>query len=314
MALPIDPMTYPGEVPATHHTHNAVASWSAVFAGAIVAAAATLLLTALGAGLGFAEISPWPGRGASATTFAVTTAIWLLVTQWLSSAIGGYLAGRLRAKWHGVHGHEIFFRDTAHGLLTWALATLLVAGVLASAMATLGNAAGRAGGEAMRAGGDAAAMGAREMGGPGPREGRPDGHAYRIDRLFRTDATTSGSAPSGAAAPGGAPMAGDPRQEMTHLAEAVVTGGTVSDEDRAYAARVIAARTGISPADAQMRVDTFIKETQDDVNKARQAADQARIAAKDAAIYLAFAMLMGAFLACVASVIGGHKRDDDVVG
>jgi uncharacterized membrane protein len=69
-----------------------------------------------------------------ATTFAVTSAIWLIVTQWLSSGVGGYVAGRLRTRWIGTHTHEVFFRDTAHGLITWAVATVLVAAVLAGAM------------------------------------------------------------------------------------------------------------------------------------------------------------------------------------
>jgi hypothetical protein len=70
----------------------------------------------------------------SATSFAVTSAIWLIVTQWLSSGFGGYVAGRLRTRWIGTHTHEVFFRDTAHGLITWAVATVLVAAVLAGAM------------------------------------------------------------------------------------------------------------------------------------------------------------------------------------
>jgi hypothetical protein len=75
---------------------KSAASWSAIIAGAFVAVAVSLVLFALGSGLGFASISPWDGQGLSMTTFAMTTAIWLIVTQWLSSAAGGYIAGRLR--------------------------------------------------------------------------------------------------------------------------------------------------------------------------------------------------------------------------
>src|ERR1700761_7993037 len=78
---------------------QSAASWPAIFAGAVVAAATSLILITLGAGLGFASVSPWPGHGASAATFAVTTAIWLVVTQWLAAAVGGYIAGRLRTRW-----------------------------------------------------------------------------------------------------------------------------------------------------------------------------------------------------------------------
>jgi hypothetical protein len=102
-------------------------SWPAIIAGAFVAVGASLILLLLGSGLGFASISPWADRGISATTFAVTGAIWLIVTQWVSAGLGGYIAGRLRTRWHGTHTHEIFFRDTAHGLVTWAVATVAVA-------------------------------------------------------------------------------------------------------------------------------------------------------------------------------------------
>jgi hypothetical protein len=119
---------------------QAAVSWPAIIAGAFVATAISLVLVVLGSGLGFAALSPWPGRGASAATFAVTSAIWLIVTQWISSAIGGYVAGRLRTRWVGTHTHEVFFRDTAHGLVTWAVASVLVASVLASSVMSSGAA------------------------------------------------------------------------------------------------------------------------------------------------------------------------------
>src|SRR6202161_4271628 len=121
--------------PRAEHTRvGSAASWPAIIAGAFVAASVSLVLLALGSGLGFSEISPWPGRGVTATTFAVTTAIWLIVMQWVSSAFGGYITGRLRTRWIGTHTHEVFFRDTAHGLVTWAVATVLVAATLATSL------------------------------------------------------------------------------------------------------------------------------------------------------------------------------------
>jgi hypothetical protein len=103
--------------------------WSAIWAGTVAAIAITLLLLALGAGLGLASISPWPGVGAKAASFSIGAGIWLIVMQWISSAIGGYLAGRMRTRWHGLHSDETFFRDTAQGLVTWSVATMIVAGV-----------------------------------------------------------------------------------------------------------------------------------------------------------------------------------------
>ena len=121
-------------------TSSSAVSWPAIIAGAFVAAAVSLVLLTLGSGLGFAAISPWPGHAMSAATFVVTSAIWLIVTQWISSGLGGYVAGRLRTRWMSTHTHEVFFRDTAHGLITWAVATVLVAAVFASsALSAVGS-------------------------------------------------------------------------------------------------------------------------------------------------------------------------------
>src|ERR1017187_922950 len=108
-------------------------SWPAIAAGAIAAAALTLVLLAFGAGMGFSAVSPWGNSGVSAGTFEISTGLYLICVAMLASAIGGYIAGRLRTKWAGVHTHEVFFRDTAHGFLAWGLATILSAAFLASA-------------------------------------------------------------------------------------------------------------------------------------------------------------------------------------
>ena len=100
-------------VPIREESTASAVSWAAIFAGAAVALALGLILLALGAGIGLASVSPW-GGSVSLTTFTVYSAIWLIVVQWLSSALGGYVTGRLRTKWVGVHTDEVFFRDTAH--------------------------------------------------------------------------------------------------------------------------------------------------------------------------------------------------------
>src|SRR5690349_18596371 len=92
-------------------------SWPAIVAGAFAIAAVGLILLALGSGLGLSSVSPWPSSGPSATTFGVYAAVWLIIVQWVSAAVGGYLTGRLRTKWVGVHTDEVYFRDTAHGFL-----------------------------------------------------------------------------------------------------------------------------------------------------------------------------------------------------
>src|SRR5674476_261617 len=100
-------------------------SWAAVVAGAVAAAALTLVLLAFGSGMGFSAVSPWSNAGVSASTFKVATGVYLIMVSMLSSTIGGYIAGRLRTKWVGLHSEEVLFRDTAHGFLAWAFAAVL---------------------------------------------------------------------------------------------------------------------------------------------------------------------------------------------
>src|SRR6185369_3547189 len=168
------------DVSASTESSTPAVSWGPIIAGAFAASTLTLILMLLGSGLGLTMVSPWSGSGASLTTFAVSGAIWLIIVQWLSSAAGGYLAGRLRTKWVGVHTDEIYFRDTAHGFLAWALATLLVVGVLGSALsAVLGS-----GVQAASAVASGAAMGA-SAGASANAGSAENATSYLVDSLFR---------------------------------------------------------------------------------------------------------------------------------
>lgn len=261
---------------AEHLRLGAAASWPAIFAGAFVAAATSLVLLGLGSGLGFAAISPWPGHGVTATTFAVTTAIWLIVMQWISSSLGGYITGRLRTRWIGTHPHEVFFRDTAHGLVMWAVATVLTAGVAAASLT-------------------AALEGGAHAAGQGRLPGNESG-LYGTDKLFRS---------ASAAAAGGQGLV-EARGEAAHIVANSWSSGRISDADRSYLVELVAARTGSSQADAQKRVDEFVAGTQE----AKADADAARKAAAEGAIYLALSMLVGAFIASVSAALGGRLRDE----
>jgi hypothetical protein len=270
---------------------RSAASWSAIFAGAVVAVAVSVVLFALGSGLGFAAVSPWQGEGVTATTFAVTTAIWFIVVQWLSSAVGGYIAGRLRTRWIGTHVHEVFFRDTAHGFVTWALATVAVAALVVVAVtATIGG--------GVRAASTVAAGAAQAATGSGT-----PAYSYGMDKLFRvTDpATPAASAPAGS----------DPRAEVAHVvAQALTTDGTVAEADRTYLSSLVAARTGVSADEAQRRVNDFIATANQVKDQVKAKADAARKVAAKTAIFAALALAIGAFIACLTAVIGGRLRDE----
>jgi hypothetical protein len=191
-------------------------SWPAIFAGATTAIAVSLILLTLGSGLGLAALAPWPRMGLSGTAFTVMTGLWLIITQWISSAVGGYLTGRLRVKWAGVHTHEVFFRDTAHGFITWAAATVAAAGLATSAVAS------------------------------------------------------AGSAGVGVAAP---------------------------------VAAAAASQAVTQPGASASQIQSVVAD-------AAPQADAVRKAASAFSIFMALSMLVGAFIACVAAVLGGQQRDE----
>jgi hypothetical protein len=137
---PLNPPDY-GYNANPSRTSNSAVSWGAIVAGAAAGAALSLILLILGVGLGLSAVSPWVNEGISAERFGMSTIIWLSITQLLSSALGGYLAGRLRTKWVDIHNDEVYFRDTAHGFLAWAVASLATAVLLTSVIgAILGGA------------------------------------------------------------------------------------------------------------------------------------------------------------------------------
>ena len=187
-------------------------SWGAILAGAAGAAALSLILLILGTGLGLSSVSPFASAGVTAATFGVSTILWITFTQLAASGLGGYLAGRLRTRWAATHVDEVYFRDTAHGFLAWAVATLATAAMLTSAiggiLGTGANAAGAvAGGAATTAAAAVpAAAGAMKSGGTASAD-----NGYFVDSLFRKDATAAAVAGSAPAATAGTPRARAPR-------------------------------------------------------------------------------------------------------
>jgi hypothetical protein len=251
-------------------------SWAAVAAGAVVSCALTLVLLAFGTGLGLSVVSPWAGSGVSATTFKIGTGLYLIVMAMLASSIGGYIAGRLRSRWIGVHSDEVYFRDTAHGFIAWAFASVLGAVLLASPASSLlgGTAAGVSQGAVSSA----------------SRAGPMDGY---VDTLLRSDAPASQNSGN----------ASDSRGEMVRLfTSSFRNGGELKPADREYVAKVVAARTGLSQADADKRVNDVVTQAKADMDAARKATAQL-------AFWLTASLLLGAFCASLAATEGGGLRD-----
>jgi hypothetical protein len=270
-------------------TQSAV-SWSAIAAGAVAAAALALVLVALGAGLGLSAISPWSDSGVSASTFQIGTGIYLVIIGVMSSAIGGYLAGRLRTKWVGVHSNEVFFRDTAHGFLAWGFATLISATVLAPTTAYLANGAIAGSGAASSRAVNAVSQ-----------------SDIYVDKLFRTTPTQTGTDtanPNNVSGAGSnAAAAIRARAEVVRLWTADFRNGAdLNPADRTYVAQLVAAQTGLSQADAEKRVDAVVTD-------AKNAADTMRRNAAHLSFWLTAALLFGAFAASLAAAEGGALRD-----
>jgi hypothetical protein len=285
-------------------------SWSAIFAGASGAAALSLILLILGVGLGFSAISPWSNSGISASAFGLSSILWLTFTQIAASAIGGYLAGRLRVKWATVHTDEVYFRDTAHGFLAWAIASLATAALLGSvignvvssgvsASATLVSAAVGSAGVTGAAAGHASPM---MSSGSTSNSSANDGVlGYMVDSLFRSDQPSAANADSAT------------RLEAGRIFANSIRSNDLPAEDRQYLAQVIAKRTGLPQTDAEKRVsDVFNKAhtaIADAEQRAKQTADSARKAAAYSALWIFVALLSGAFVASLAATFGGRQRD-----
>jgi hypothetical protein len=279
----VAPVPALSEAPTVVPEGSAV-SWTAILLGTVTAVATTVVLGLLGAGAGLASVSVWSRVGVSAISAGAAGAIWLIVIQWVAAGLGGYLAGRLRTRWSRTHEHEVFFRDTAHGLATWALSLLIVSLLVVASVAAGLSVGARA---AMMLGLDAAST----------RHDEPSViTGYDLDRLFRSENPSGGSQ-------------SDARSEASRLLGQGLAAGTVPDDDRRYLAQLIASHTGIAPASAESRVDAAIGQLQTASRKARDDAEAARKAAAEAALLGVLALLIGAFIAASSAVLGGHERD-----
>lgn len=273
---PVHPHAAVAETSCRNEAHASAVSWPAIFGGAAVAAALSLILLALGTGFGLASISPWSNVGASAATIGTAAILWFILMQVTSSSMGGYLAGRLRTKWTGIHTDEVYFRDTAHGFLAWAVALVVTAAFLTSAAARM--------------------TGASVSSAPGGADTReidsPSG--YFVDTLFRSDMARPDQ-----------PTAST-RGEVGRMLAQSLRQGEMPTADKSYLVQLVATNTGLSRTDAEARVN-------DVVGKAQQAADTARKMIAHALLWGFLALLIGAFCACLAATIGGRQRDHVVL-
>lgn len=277
-------------------------SWGAVIAGGVTAAAFSLILLMLGTGLGLSSISPWASHAQNAGRFGVAAVVWICVTQILSSGLGGYLAGRLRRRWTSLHIDETYFRDTAHGFLSWAVATLAVAALMTAVAVGVAKSAAEPAAQSM-----AVAASGQTRRGDAEVALKIWPMGYLVDGLFRQP--SNGGLPT--SNPGGNPP---PRDEVSRIfMNALASGDALSQGDDHYAGQLVAGYTGLSQDLAQARVSTTYLSLQQKVASldaaTKEAADRARKAAAEGALWLFVGLLMGAFSSSLLAIFGGRERD-----
>jgi len=277
--------------------NNTGVSWSAILAGAACAAALSFILLILGFGLGLSAISPWSGTGVGVAAIGFGGIVWIAFTQISASGLGGYVAGRLRVKWTDVHDDEVYFRDTAHGLITWAVATLFAAALLTSTVSGILSSGASAGAEVAGSAVSAAGSMAEAA------DGDDQQSSYFINSLLRTapGVDTDQRADS------------EIRGELSGIVFRNLLDGELSTEDFRYAAQVVANHTGLSQQQAEQRLTSVVNQARESAAEARQvtldAVDDARSAAAKTALWMFIALLCGAFFAAFMGTVGGRQRD-----
>jgi hypothetical protein len=302
-------------------------SWAAILAGASAVAALSLILLLLGAGLGLSSVSPWAHKGISASTFGLSTIVWLAATQIIAAGMGGYLTGRLRVRWADVQADEVYFRDTAHGFLAWAVASLATAALLASAIGSIVNGGVQtattltAGATAVSAAGGVAAVSSKFGKPDSVNESDAGAMGYFVDSLFRKDTNTASSISTASNLDSTANNVDSTANaqniasttEVTRIFANSMSVKSLPSADLSYIGQLVSSHTGLTQQEAEKRVSDIYASMQRKVRNAeiagKEAADKARKASIYATLWLFASLLMGAFSASLAATWGGRCRD-----
>lgn len=323
---------YRDGVISTQPENDSAVAWCAVFAGAVASAALSLILLLLGTGFGLTLVSPWSSEGISSTSVGVSSIVGITLISLVASAIGGYIAGRMRTRWINTPNDEVYFRDTAHGFLSWAVATLgtaalltsVISGIMGSGIKTSGAIAGGAAGIA--ASGVSAAL----------MTDKSDSNTtltYMLDDLLRKQpdaaATHSRQQPlamensvDGSLTSEPAPQTSNnmpamhkdsPKAELMRIFVYAIATDSLPQQDVKYAGQLVAQETGIDQPTAEKRVTdnfTLLRQKLDEAETAAlAAADKARELSAYASLWLFISLLSGAFIASLMAVYGGRQRD-----
>ena len=297
-------MTHVGPAPVTSATSAGASfvEWGAVLAGAFLAAAISFVLLTFGAAIGLSATSPWPNSGVSAKLIATLAVLWAMMQQIGAFMIGGYVAGRMRSRWHETTQHEVEFRDGLHGGLVWAVGIVIGA---ALAMA----AAGAAAKTGIDVAGKAAATSVTALSTSDPMDAVLDTmlRPTTVAQAAGASAPAAAGAPAPAASRARSPASGsdETRSEMARVLASAVASGGLSEPNRTYLAQLVAQRSGLSQQEAERRVNEAF-------TAAREAADKARKAAILTGFVTAASLIISFGAAWWAALRGGQHRDNAV--
>jgi hypothetical protein len=268
--------------------HHSYVDWAAVFAGTVLASAISFIMTTFGSGIGLSLTSPFRGEGVSSKVFAIVIAIWVVWVAVSSFVAGGYLTGRMRRRFHDATEHESDIRDGAHGLIVWALGVLITTYLASSSIQSVG----KVGAEVAGSGVFAAISAVTQSIGT-----KPDSIGYEVDTLLRSESST--------------PPSGDgERQEISSIVSMSLLNGALSPADKAYLTKVVAARSGVSPAEAATRVDALGVKLNAMAEKAKEVADTARKVGILISFITAASLAVAAAGAWFGAQTGGRHRDE----
>jgi len=294
-------MTHVGPAPAASPASTGGASfveWGAVLAGAFLAAAISFVLLTFGTAIGLSAVSPWPNSGAPAKLIATLAVLWAMMQQIGAFMVGGYVAGRMRSRWHEPTQHEVEFRDGLHGGLVWAVGIVIGTALV---MATAGAAAKTGADAAGKAASVVAASGGEPIDALLDTMLRPSAVAQAASPASPAAAATS-PAPAGSRARAGSDEA---RSEMARILTSAVASGSLSDQNRTFLAQIVAQRSGLSQQEAERRVNEAF-------TAAREAADKTRKAAILTGFVTAASLIISFGAAWWAAMRGGQHRDNAI--
>jgi hypothetical protein len=244
--------------------------WTPVVAGTFAAAALAFVLHTFAIALGLSVSSTAPTWRDTSFALVALSGLYLLLVALASYGLGGYVAARLRARL-AAPAEDVEFRDGMHGLLVWALATLLTGFLALAALQAVPRLTAPSG-----AGAATSVAGENII-------------AFDLDRLFRGERRPADDITY-------------VRSEAARILLTTSSHSGMSVDDRAYLIRLVAANTGLAPADAEHRVNLVAGQAKADIDRARHSG-----------VLLGFmigaAALVGAAIAWAAACMGGRHRD-----